>query len=88
MGTDREQLLRLLISEGHRFPRIAEFYHREVVDKGREADPHHRRRGVERGELPSDALTRFPQLFFAPIMLAVGLERACSARSTSWTWPA
>jgi AcrR family transcriptional regulator len=71
LGTDRERLLRLLISEGHRFPRIAEFYHREVVNKGREAVRTIARRGVERGELPSDALTRFPQLFFAPVMLAV-----------------
>jgi hypothetical protein len=29
------------------------------------------RRGVAHGELRSDALTRFPQLFFAPIMLAI-----------------
>lgn len=71
LGTDRERLLRLLISEGHRFPKIAEFYHREVVNKGREAVRTIARRGVERGELPSDALTRFPQLFFAPVMLAV-----------------
>jgi AcrR family transcriptional regulator len=71
LDTNRERLLRLLISEGHRFPKIAEFYHREVVNKGREAVRTIAKRGWLRGELPSDALTRFPQLFFAPVMLAV-----------------
>lgn len=71
IGTKREQLLRLLISEGHRFPRISEFYFREVIVRGRQAIMEIARRGVARGELRSDALTRFPQLFFAPIMMAI-----------------
>ena len=58
---------------GHppRFPRIAEFYHREVISKGREIIRTIAARGYERGELPSDALVKFPQLFFAPLLTAI-----------------
>ena len=34
LGTERKLILQLLISEGGRFPAIAEFYHREVVSRG------------------------------------------------------
>jgi len=71
IGTNRERILRLIISEGPRFPKIAEFYHREVISKGREIIRTIAARGYERGELPSDAMARFPQLFFAPLLTAV-----------------
>ena len=71
IGTSRERLLRLIIAEGPRFPKIAEFYHREVISKGREIIRTLVTRGYERGELPSDAMARFPQLFFAPLLTAV-----------------
>jgi AcrR family transcriptional regulator len=71
LGTPRERILRLIIAEGPRFPRIAELYHREIISKGREFIRKIATRGHERGELPSDALARFPQLFFAPLMVAV-----------------
>jgi AcrR family transcriptional regulator len=74
LNSGRVHILRLIISEGPRFPRIAEFYHREVVSKGREIIRTIAKRGVARGELPSDALTRFPQLFFAPVLVAVFWE--------------
>ena len=34
LGTNRKLLLRLIISEGPRFPALAEFYYREVVSQG------------------------------------------------------
>ncbi len=71
IGTNRERLMRLIIAEGPRFPRIAEFYHREVISKGREIIRTVVARGYEEGELPSDAMARFPQLFFAPLLTAV-----------------
>ncbi len=71
IGSNRERLLRLIISEGPRFPRIAEFYHREIISKGREIIHAIAARGFERGELPSDAMAKFPQLFFAPLVIAV-----------------
>jgi len=71
IGTKRERLVRLIIAEGPRFPRIAEFYHHEVISKGREIIRTIAARGYERGELPSDALVKFPQLFFAPLLTAI-----------------
>ncbi|MFZ1109522.1 MAG: TetR/AcrR family transcriptional regulator [Rhodomicrobium sp.] len=71
VGTKRERLVRLVIAEGPRFPRIAEFYHREVICKGREIIRAIVTRGHERGELPSGAMAKFPQLFFAPLLLAI-----------------
>ncbi len=71
IGTNRERLLRLIISEGPRFPKIAEFYHREIISKGKEIIRSIAARGYERGELPSDAMAKFPQLFFAPLLTAI-----------------
>ena len=68
---NRGRLLRLVISEGPRFPKIAAFHHREVVSRGLRIVRLLGARGYERGELPSEAIARSPQLFFAPFMLAV-----------------
>lgn len=71
LGTERKLILRLIISEGPRFPNIAQFYHREVVSRGLGILRGLARRGVERGELPDDALVRFPQLALSAPLLAV-----------------
>jgi len=79
LGTDREKMLQLLISEGPRFPRIAEFHHREVVSRGVAMIRVVAKRGFERGELRSDALVKCPQLFFWP-MLGVVIWRSLFGR--------
>ncbi|MBT3071710.1 TetR/AcrR family transcriptional regulator [Rhodomicrobium sp. Az07] len=79
IGTEREKMLHLLISEGPRFPRIAEFHHREVVSKGLAAIRDVATRGFERGELHSDALVKCPQLFFWP-MLGIVIWRSLFGR--------
>ena len=33
IGTRRKDIIRLIISEGPRFPALAEFYHREVLSR-------------------------------------------------------
>jgi AcrR family transcriptional regulator len=71
LGTRRRDILRLIITEGHRFPRIAEMYHREVLSKGVAMMQGVARRAYARGELASDDLVRFPQLVVAPVILAV-----------------
>lgn len=71
MGTERETLLRLIVAEGMRFPELAEFHHREVVSRGVAAIRRIAEKGVASGEFRSDALTRFPQLAIAPVLLAV-----------------
>jgi AcrR family transcriptional regulator len=79
LGTWRQQVLRLVITEGARFPRIAEFYHREVIVKGLAIIRHLAQRALARGELQSDSIARFPQLVFAPLLLALIWEGLFSA---------
>ena len=71
LSTKRSAIPRLVMTEAPRFPRIAEFYHREVISKGIELVRRIARRAHERGELPSDALVRFPQLLFGPMLISV-----------------
>lgn len=71
LGTKRKLLLRLIIAEGPRFPAIAQFYYREVVSKGLAAMRSVAQRAAERGDFPSDAVARFPQLIVAPLLVAV-----------------
>src|SRR5262245_30791064 len=71
LGTRRKLLLRLIIAEGPRFPAIAEFHYRNVVARILPLVSKVAKRAVERGELPNDALVRFPQLIAGPLLLAV-----------------
>ena len=59
-GTRRKDVIRLIISEGPRFPKLAEFYYREVIARVVPAMRALLTRAVERGELRHDALARFP----------------------------
>jgi Tetracyclin repressor-like, C-terminal domain len=70
-GTRRIQVMRLIISEGPRFPDIAEFYYREVLEQIMTAARGLFRRARKRGELADDTLIRFPQLLGAPAVVAI-----------------
>jgi AcrR family transcriptional regulator len=70
-GTRRKDVLRLIITEGARFPKIAEFYYHEVIERVVKALRAMLGRAVARGELSSDALVRFPQLLVAPALMAL-----------------
>lgn len=70
-GTHRRQIIRLILSEGPRFPAIAEFYYREVLTRALGAVRTFLQRAYERGELADDTLVRFPQLIAAPAMIAI-----------------
>jgi hypothetical protein len=69
--TRRKDVIRLVITEGPRFPKLAEFYYREVISRALDAIRTILRRAHERGELKTDALVRFPQLLVAPGIVAV-----------------
>ncbi|SKA05950.1 TetR/AcrR family transcriptional regulator [Consotaella salsifontis] len=74
LASERRHVLRLLLTEGPRFPAIARFHHDHVVSR---AIPMLRAvvaRGVERGEFATDALARFPHLFVSPMLLALVWE--------------
>lgn len=71
LDTERKHIIQLLISEGPRFPAIADFYFREVVSRGMRVLGALARQGQAAGQLPGDALARFPQLIIAPLLVAV-----------------
>jgi len=70
-ATRRKDVIRLVLTEGPRFPAIAEFYYREVVAHVIAVIRRLAQRAVERGELPNDSLVRFPQLLGAPGIVAI-----------------
>ncbi len=71
LETDRRLVVRLVLTEGARFPKVAAFYHREVIAKGLELIKRVAQRGVARGEIPANGLERFPHLVFAPLLLTL-----------------
>ena len=70
-STQRRNVLRLVMTEGPRFPGLAEFYYRNVVERAITAMRALLTRAQARGELADDRLIRFPQLIIAPALVAI-----------------
>jgi AcrR family transcriptional regulator len=70
-GTRRKDVLRLIITEGERFPQLAHIYYREVIARALKVLRAVVQRAVARGEIGDDALLHFPQLLIAPGLVAV-----------------
>jgi len=70
-GTRRKHVMRLIISEGPRFPALAEFYYRQVLARMLKAVRGRLNRALERGEIADDTLIRFPQLLGAASVIAI-----------------
>jgi len=68
--TRRKDVIRLMISEGRRFPKLAEFYYREVLARVIAAVRSLLRRAAARGEVP-EGLVDFPQIIAAPGLVAI-----------------
>lgn len=68
--TRRKDVIRLMITEGRRFPKLAEFYYREVLSRIIAAMREILSRAVARGEAPQ-GLVDFPQLIAAPGLVAI-----------------
>ena len=68
--TRRKDVIRLMISEGPRFPELAEFYYREVLSRIIAAVRALLTRAAARGETPA-GLAEFPQIIAAPGLVAV-----------------
>ena len=71
LGTRRKDVIRLIITEGPRFPQLAEFHYREVLSRALAAVRGLLRHAIDRGEIAGDALVRFPQLLIAPGIVAI-----------------
>ena len=68
--TRRKDVVRLMISEGRRFPKLAESYYREVLSRIIAAVRTLLRRAAARGEVP-EGLAEFPQIIAAPGLIAI-----------------
>ncbi|MGB9410770.1 MAG: TetR/AcrR family transcriptional regulator, partial [Pseudolabrys sp.] len=68
--TRRKDVIRLMITEGRRFPKLAEFYYREVLSRVIGAVRSLLRRATTRGEIP-EGLADFPQIVAAPGLVAI-----------------
>ena len=70
-GTRRGDIVRLVITEGARFPALADVYYREVVSRGLPVLRAVIAQGVARGEIADERLAQFPQLVVAPALVAL-----------------
>jgi len=68
--TRRKDVVRLMITEGRRFPNLAEFYYREVLSRIIAAVRALLKRAAARGEVAT-GLVDFPQILAAPGLLAI-----------------
>jgi len=68
--TRRKDVLRLMIAEGRRFPKLAEFYYREVLARIIAAVRSLLARAAARGEV-APRLAQFPQIIAAPGLIAI-----------------
>src|SRR3984893_16511630 len=71
VATRRGDIVRLVMAEGARFPALAEFYYREVVERGLAGMRKLIEYGIARGEIHHQALVRFPQIVVAPVLVAM-----------------
>lgn len=69
--TRRGTVVRLLLSEAGRFPKLAEVYYRVVIGPARDALRALLLRASVCGELKATMLVQFPQLLAAPIPMSV-----------------
>ena len=70
-STRRGDIIRLIVSEGPRFPAIADFYYREVISRGLGGMRALIELGIAKGEIRQTDLARFPQILVAPAIIAV-----------------
>jgi len=71
-GSRRRDVIRLMMTEGPRFPALAEFYYRNVIERALGAMRGLLQRAVARGEIsPDTPLLKFPQLIVTPGLFAI-----------------
>ncbi len=69
--TDLNVLMRIIISEGGRHPKIAEHYYTQSISKGRALLGKIIARGVERGEFRRGPASDLPMIILAPAIMAM-----------------
>ena len=66
----RRTIMKVLISEGARFPKLTEFYHRTVFSRGMRMVRSLLEYGVSRGEFREEVLALNPAVVMGPIVMA------------------
>jgi len=67
---DVRTIIKIIISEGDRFPELTEFYYKEFISKIITVLEKIIERGVQRGEFKESPTTRLPQVLIAPAIMA------------------
>lgn len=67
---DVRTIMRIMIGEGHMFPALVEFYHREFMSKAVALMKGVLARGIERGEFAPSAVLDTPEVIMGPGILA------------------
>ncbi|MGC2660633.1 MAG: TetR/AcrR family transcriptional regulator [Bryobacteraceae bacterium] len=67
----RTAVIRLLIGEASRFPKLAEFYYRTIIEPGLAAFGRLAQQAFATGELSTDAALRYPHLLVAPAIVGL-----------------
>lgn len=70
-ATDFNVIVRIIISEGGRHPKIAEHYYAQSISKGRRLLGKIVARGVERGEFRAGPASDLPMVVIAPAIMAM-----------------
>jgi len=70
-GSDVRILVRIIITEGSRFPAISELYYNESIAKGRSLLQAIVKRGVARGEIRPGPAAELPEVMMAPVIMAL-----------------
>lgn len=70
VGTERRQIMRMLIAESGRFPHLASFYYRETLARGRSILERVVAQGVASGEFRAGPATRCPEVVLGPAIMA------------------
>lgn len=69
-ASDLHILMRIIIAESSRFPAIAEFYHRESIQRGQKLLGLIIRRGIASGEFRDGPVAELPMIVVAPALMA------------------
>ncbi|MBV9265030.1 MAG: helix-turn-helix transcriptional regulator [Acidobacteriaceae bacterium] len=67
----RVAIIRLVIAEAPRFPKLGELYFRDVVEPGLQAFRRLARQAYDNGELADTAAIKYPQLLLAPAIVGL-----------------
>jgi len=83
MTTQNTQtIIRILLTEGDRFPELVQRYHDVAISKGTHVLERFLSRGIARGEIEPGPMTKVPELLIAPIMFYVVNQIVFSAHKT------